>query len=63
MSMYPLELTCVWDSSTSFQAAMDRKMERYERLALDIEEKGYSVFNWPFEVGVSGCLRQEIMSS
>ena len=26
--VYILELTCVWDSSTSFQAAMDR----YERL-------------------------------
>ena len=43
--VYLLELTCVWDSGTSFQAAMDRKMERYELLALDIEEKGYSVFN------------------
>ena len=49
--VYLLELTCVWDSSTSFQAAMDRKMDRYERLGLDIEEKGYHVYNWPFEVG------------
>ena len=51
-----MEFTCVWDSGTSFQSAMDRKMERYERLALDIKEKGYSVFNWPFEVGVRGFL-------
>ena len=56
--VYLLELTCVWDSSTSFQAAMDRKMDRYERLGLDIEEKGYHVYNWPFEVGVRGCLNK-----
>ena len=41
-SFYLLELTCVWDSGSSFQAAMDRKMERYERLALralrDVEQ-------------------------
>ena len=37
---------------------MDRKMDCYERLGLDIEEKGYHVYNWPFEVGVRGCLNK-----
>ena len=42
----------------SFQSAVDRKLERYERLALDIEENGYTVFNWPFEIGVRGTLNK-----
>ena len=27
-------------------AAVDRKLSRYERLALDLDERGYTVFNW-----------------
>ena len=50
--IYIIELTCPWDTKQSFQAAVDRKLSRYERLALDLEEKGYTVFNWPLEVGV-----------
>ena len=42
-----LELTVPWDAASSFKAACDRKLARYERLALDIEEKGYSVANMP----------------
>ena len=49
-------MTCPWDTKKSFQAAVDRKLSRYERLALDLEEKGYTVFNWPLEVGVRGSL-------
>ena len=45
--VYLLEMTCMWDSGTSFQSAMDRKKERYERLALDIKEKGYSSSTGP----------------
>ena len=54
--IYIIELTCPWDSKQAFQAAVDRKLSRYERLALDLEEKGYTVFSWPFEVGVRGSL-------
>ena len=50
-----LELTCPFDSSAaSFKAAEDRKTERYERLALDLEELGFTALNMPLEIGSRG---------
>ena len=40
-----VELTVPWDTSTSFQAAFDRKTARYERL-----EEGYTSSNLPLDV-------------
>ena len=51
-----LELTVPWDSSTSFQAALDRKTARYERLAEDLRGKGYTTLNLPLEVGCRGVI-------
>ena len=51
-----LELTVPWDAATNFKAACDRKLARYERLALDIQEKGYSVANMPLEIGCRGVI-------
>ena len=49
-----LELTVQWDSSTSFQAALDRKTARYERLTDDLQRKGCTTHNLPLEVGCRG---------
>ena len=46
-----LELTVPFDSAHGLEEAQKRKVDRYERLAMDIEEKGYSVWNCPMEVG------------
>ena len=51
-----LELTVPWDSANSFKAALDRKTARYERLALDLEERGFAVSNMPLEVGCRGVI-------
>ena len=51
-----LELTVPWDSSHSFKAAMERKTERYERLAEDLTRKGWKTINLPFEVGARGVI-------
>ena len=51
-----LELTVPWDSATSFRAALDRKTARYERLALDLEERGCVVSNMPLEIGCRGVI-------
>ena len=51
-----LELTVPWDSATSFKAALDRKTARYERLALDLEERNFVVSNMPFEIGCRGVI-------
>ena len=51
-----LELTVHWDSATSFRAALDRKTARYERLALDLEERGCVVSNMPLEIGCRGVI-------
>ena len=42
-----LELTVPWDSSNSFQAALDRKTARYERLADELQRKGYTSGSTP----------------
>ena len=46
-----LELSVPFDSATSFEAARSRKVDRYERLALDIKEKGFNVLNCPLKWG------------
>ena len=51
-----LELTVPWDSSNSFQAALERKTARYERLAGDLRDKGYTTLNIPLEVGCRGVI-------
>ena len=45
-----------WDSANSFKAALDRKTARYERLALDLEERGFVVSNMPLEIGCRGVI-------
>ena len=49
-----LELTCPWDMAA--KNAEVRKTQRYERLALDLEEAGMEVLNMPLEVGVRGYI-------
>ena len=44
------------DSSNSFQAALERKTARYERLAEDLRDKGYNTLNLPLEVGCRGVI-------
>ena len=52
-----LELTCPFDSSaSSFKAAFDRKTDRYERLALDLEGLGFTALNMPLEIGSRGVV-------
>ena len=51
-----LELTVPWDSSNSFQNALERKTARYERLAEDLRDKGYTTLNLPLEVGCRGVI-------
>ena len=52
-----LELTCPFDSSASiFKAAFDRKTDRYERLALDLEGLGFTALNMPLEIGARGVI-------
>jgi hypothetical protein len=53
-----LELTCPWD--TAAKNAESRKTLRYERLTLDLEEKGFEVLNMPLEVG-SGAILAHVM--
>ena len=48
-----LELTVTWDSSNSFQTALQRKTARYERLAEDLRDKGYTTLN--LCRGLQGC--------
>ena len=51
-----LELTVPWDSSNAFQAAFDKKTERYERLADDLKRKGCTTHNISLEVGCRGVI-------
>ena len=51
-----VELTVPWDSSNSFQAALERKTARYERLAGDLREGGYTTSNLPLEIGCRGVI-------
>ena len=50
-------ITCPFDSSaSSFKSVFDRKTERYVRLALDLEQLGFTVFNMPLEIGARGVI-------
>ena len=60
--IYLLELTCPLDSSASFPKAHDRKTDRYNRLALDLEEAGLKAFNMPLEEGARGYINPQNMS-
>ena len=51
-----LELTVPFDSAKNFENARQRKVDRYEKLALDIKQKGFSVWNCPLEVGCRGVI-------
>ena len=39
-----VELTVPWDSSQNFQAAVERKTARYERLIEDLREAGFDAY-------------------
>ena len=45
-----LEMTVPYDSAHNFKEARKRKVDRYCRLAMDIEKHGFSVWNCPLEV-------------
>ena len=51
-----LELTVPWDSTSSFKAALDRKLDRYERLTEDLKSRGYNTLNMPLEIGCRGVV-------
>ena len=51
-----LELTVPFDSTHLFEAARDRKVQRYERLTLEIKEKGCTVLNCPLEIRCRGVI-------
>ena len=49
-----LKLTVPFDRAHSFKAARKRKVDRYEKIALDIQKKGFNMPNCPLEVGCKG---------
>ena len=51
-----VELTVPWDSSQNFQAAVERKTARYERLIEDLREAGFDARNMPLEIGCRGVI-------
>ena len=51
-----LEMTVPFDSAHNFEEARKRKVDRYCRLAMEIEEQGFSVWNCPLEVGCRGVI-------
>ena len=51
-----LELTVTFCSAHAFEAARLIKVDRYERIAQDIEEKGFNVLNCPLEIGCRGVI-------
>ena len=53
-----VELTVPWDAANSFQAALDRKTARYERLTEDLKEAGFDSRNLPLEIGCRGVINQ-----
>ena len=46
-----LEMTVLWDSTNSFQGALDRKTIIYERVTEDLNLAGYNGLNMPLEIG------------
>ena len=55
-TVYLFELTVCFERTDNIQSAHQRKMDRYSALSADIEERGYSCKNIPFEVGSRGHL-------
>ena len=53
-----VELTVPWDAANSFQAALERKTARYERLTEDLRETGFKTLNLPLEIGCRGVINQ-----
>ena len=51
-----VELTVPWDSSQNFQAAVERKTAKYERLIEDLREAGFDARNMPLEIGCRGVI-------
>ena len=52
-----LELTVPFDSSLrSFKEAELFKLDRYERLTLDLKAQGYNALNMPLEIGSRGVI-------
>ena len=53
-----VELTVPWDATNSFQAALERKTARYERLTEDLRGAGFNTLNLPLEIGCRGVINQ-----
>ena len=53
-----IELTVPWDSAQNFQAALERKTARYERLTEDLKAGGVDARNLPLEIGCRGVINQ-----
>ena len=53
-----IELTVPWDSARNFQAAVERKTARYERLTEDLKAGGFDARNLPLEIGCRGVINQ-----
>ena len=53
-----IELTVPWDSAHNFQAALERKTARYERLTEDLRAGGMDARNLPLEIGCRGVINQ-----
>ena len=51
-----VELTVPWDKANNFQAALERKTARYERLTEDLVQAGYDARNLPLEIGCRGVI-------
>ena len=58
-TIYLCELTVCFEKAGNFEAAHLRKKQRYAGLKSDLEEKGFTVYNLPFEVGSRGHISLE----
>ena len=53
-----VELMVPWDNANNFQAALERKTARYERLTEDLAQAGFDARNLPLEIGCRGVINQ-----
>ena len=51
-----VELTVPWDTSANMAAALQRKTERYNDLANEIQGNGFKCSNIPLEIGTRGIV-------
>ena len=51
-----VKLTVPWDTTSSMEAALIRKTERYNDLTNSIQANGFKCFNLPLEIGVMGVI-------